>query len=128
MRNVRWMPNPGKQDRKAALETALLEVLGPAAEREQLVVEQYADPMDQVQSGVTREVAGQRLEGRARQAREIRDALERIAAGTYGACEQCEQRIGEKRLDAVPWARLCVACQAQDEAGKMGHPAIPAAA
>jgi DnaK suppressor protein len=121
------MPNPGEPNRKA-LEAALLDVLGPGAEREELVVQQYADPMDQVQSGVTREVAGQRLESRARQARAIREALERIATGTYGVCKRCAERIGEKRLNAVPWALLCVACQAQDEAGKMCSPVLPAAA
>jgi DnaK suppressor protein len=43
--------------------------------------------------------------------REIADALERIEHGTYGVCLECEEPISVKRLDAVPWARYCVACQ-----------------
>jgi DnaK suppressor protein len=43
--------------------------------------------------------------------REIADALERIEHGTYGVCLECEEAISTKRLEAVPWARYCVACQ-----------------
>ncbi len=39
---------------------------------------------------------------------EIDDALDRIAAGTYGTCAACGRPIGEERLHAVPWARLCI--------------------
>ncbi len=43
--------------------------------------------------------------------REIADALHRIQTGAYGTCMECEEPISPKRLDAVPWARYCVACQ-----------------
>jgi DnaK suppressor protein len=43
--------------------------------------------------------------------REISDALHRIDADIYGICMECEEPISGKRLDAVPWARYCVACQ-----------------
>ncbi len=43
--------------------------------------------------------------------REISDALLRHDAGSYGVCAECEEPISTKRLDAVPWARYCVACQ-----------------
>ncbi|HWB82578.1 MAG TPA: TraR/DksA family transcriptional regulator [Bryobacteraceae bacterium] len=43
--------------------------------------------------------------------REISDALHRIELGTYGTCLECEEPISAKRLEAVPWARYCVACQ-----------------
>ena len=41
-------------------------------------------------------------------AQEIRDALERIDNGTYGHCAVCGQPIPEARLDAVPYATLCL--------------------
>ena len=37
-------------------------------------------------------------------------ALLRLAAGTYGRCEQCGLEIGTGRLEAVPSTRLCVTC------------------
>jgi RNA polymerase-binding transcription factor DksA len=39
---------------------------------------------------------------------EIEDALVRIDDGTYGACSTCGRSIGDERLQAVPWARLCI--------------------
>lgn len=51
------------------------------------------------------------LEGAAMaEVAEIRAALDRLAAGTYGICETCEEEIGPKRLAALPHARLCVDC------------------
>lgn len=44
-----------------------------------------------------------------RQIKEIEAALRRIEAGTYGICEVCKEPIPEERLEAVPWARTCVA-------------------
>ena len=41
---------------------------------------------------------------------EVREALERIAAGTYGTCESCEQPISRARLETLPQARLCETC------------------
>jgi DnaK suppressor protein len=39
---------------------------------------------------------------------EIDDALERIDDGTYGLCASCGGPIGLERLEAVPYARLCI--------------------
>jgi DnaK suppressor protein len=39
---------------------------------------------------------------------EIEAALQRIDAGTYGACEVCGKPIGAERLAAISWARLCI--------------------
>ena len=40
--------------------------------------------------------------------RRIDMALERISEGTYGHCEECEEEIGNKRLENQPWAELCI--------------------
>ena len=39
---------------------------------------------------------------------QIRDALARMDAGTYGKCERCGKDIPEARLNAVPYTTLCV--------------------
>lgn len=41
---------------------------------------------------------------------EIEAAIERLAAGTYGVCEQCGQPIATVRLEARPAARTCIEC------------------
>jgi RNA polymerase-binding transcription factor DksA len=42
---------------------------------------------------------------------EIDAALEKIASGKYGICENCGQLIAKARLEALPYARLCIACK-----------------
>ncbi len=41
----------------------------------------------------------------------VEEALDRLKAGDYGVCLECEQPIPAKRLQALPWARYCVDCQ-----------------
>jgi RNA polymerase-binding transcription factor DksA len=48
---------------------------------------------------------------------EIRAALARIEAGTFGRCGGCGKAIPPARLDALPYARYCVACATAVEAG-----------
>jgi DnaK suppressor protein len=47
----------------------------------------------------------------------VDEALDRIKKGTYGVCENCETELQQKRLEAVPWASLCTACQEKQEQG-----------
>ncbi|WP_296707316.1 TraR/DksA C4-type zinc finger protein [Rhodoblastus sp.] len=44
--------------------------------------------------------------------RQIRDALNRIAEGSYGVCAQCGEPIDPKRLKALPTAIKCISCAA----------------
>jgi len=46
---------------------------------------------------------------------EIEAALDRIADHRFGTCESCGHAIAERRLEAMPEARTCVACSAQRE-------------
>lgn len=41
---------------------------------------------------------------------EVRAALARFEAGTFGRCEACGRSIGKRRLTAVPYARHCIGC------------------
>jgi DnaK suppressor protein len=43
--------------------------------------------------------------------KKIDEALERIKAGTFGECEECEEEIELRRLEARPTTTLCVACK-----------------
>jgi DnaK suppressor protein len=56
------------------------------------------------------------LSGREREKlNAINEALEKIEDGTYGICEECEQKINRERLKIMPFAKYCVACQSQIE-------------
>jgi DnaK suppressor protein len=47
----------------------------------------------------------------------IEAALERIEDGHYGECEECGTKIPKTRLNAIPYATMCVKCASQSETG-----------
>lgn len=48
---------------------------------------------------------------------EVEAALKRIEDGTYGTCVVCGKPIGVERLEAVPWATLCIDDKRAQERG-----------
>lgn len=42
--------------------------------------------------------------------KDVGEALEKIAKGSYGACEKCNKEIEVERLQAAPEAKHCIAC------------------
>jgi DnaK suppressor protein len=51
--------------------------------------------------------------------RRIQEALERIAAGGFGECQNCGKKVQPGRLEAVPWARHCIDCQELQDRGEI---------
>jgi len=47
----------------------------------------------------------------------VDEALVRIREGGFGLCVQCQEELQQKRLEAVPWTRYCIACQQKQEQG-----------
>jgi DnaK suppressor protein len=81
--------------------------------REGLAIERTPDALDEVQFAAARELSTRNLERESSVLREVRAALDRISDGSYGVCSHCEEEITLKRLQALPWATLCIACQEQ---------------
>jgi len=48
----------------------------------------------------------------------IDEALNRMAAGRFGVCEECGKEITKKRLSALPWTPLCIECRQKLEASQ----------
>lgn len=107
---------------QAALVAARVERLAEAealkAEADQLALE--AEPGDtqfddESGEGSTTAVDRERDLALSAQARaevnEIDVALDKVDAGTYGSCERCGKPIPKARLEAIPWAALCVTCK-----------------
>ena len=46
---------------------------------------------------------------------QIDAALKPIDDGTYGTCTNCGREIPQERLEAYPWASLCIDCKRQSE-------------
>jgi len=47
----------------------------------------------------------------------VDEALGRIGDRSFGVCASCEEEMDKKRLEAIPWAKHCIACQQKHEQG-----------
>ena len=70
-----------------------------------------SDTLDQASGELERDLFFYLHEREGRAIGEIYRALGRIAEGTFGICEDCEERIPQRRLRANSSATLCVECQ-----------------
>lgn len=55
---------------------------------------------------------------------DVIDALDRIESGTFGACVECGEKINSERLEAVPYATLCVQCKSNLEKVTRNNPFV----
>ena len=45
----------------------------------------------------------------------IEAALRRVDEGTFGVCVSCGKDVGRERLEALPWAAMCITCKTENE-------------
>ena len=76
-----------------------------------LKIQEAADPFDQIQAAMERDVLVGLLNRDAQLREDLRRAFDLMEDGGYGVCEDCEESIAPARLKAIPWARCCVSCQ-----------------
>jgi DnaK suppressor protein len=111
---------------KGRLEEERTRLEGELGEMEREVAES-ADPLDPTRGGVGNHFADDATEMEQQETAlslrrnaerllgQVNHALERVAAGTYGHCERCGKVIPVERLEARPYATLCVEDQAREE-------------
>jgi RNA polymerase-binding transcription factor len=56
---------------------------------------------------------------------QIDEAIQRLDDGTYGVCSECDEKISEARLKALPFATVCRDCQAHREDDQAARNARP---
>jgi len=93
------------------LEAKQAELAQVLRNRDAITIEKSPDALDEVQNAAERELAIRNLDRESNLLRNVRAALHRIDEGMYGVCLHCEEDISPKRLNAVPWAPYCIACQ-----------------
>ena len=105
---------------RKTLETLLAKVLeaGPARiepNRRDATTTGVSDEDAQALSEMMQVLASKRNEGQAALVGQIDRALAKLkdAPEEFGLCADCDEEIAPKRLAVVPWATLCVACQAK---------------
>lgn len=79
------------------------------------VAPKASEDMEQALNSYEHELAISRREGFWSQLRLIDEALRRMEKGIYGSCLECGEEIAPTRLQVVPWARLCLLCQEDEE-------------
>lgn len=78
-------------------------------------VRPVADPMEEVRVAVDREMEFATRSRLVERAHRLAEALDLLAAGEYGVCEECGEAIAAARLEWMPEVRTCVRCQARRE-------------
>src|SRR5882724_12960914 len=106
---------------RTALAAKQTELAPRLRNRDGIAIEKTPDALDEVQLATERELATRNLERGSTLLRNVRAALDRIDEGTYGICLHCDEEIGAKRLNALPWTPLCIECQKQaDRSRELG--------
>ncbi|MEM6654558.1 MAG: TraR/DksA family transcriptional regulator [Planctomycetota bacterium] len=77
------------------------------------------DVVDAALDAAQDEISSQLAEVESRELGNIERALQRIQDGTYGKCEVCGGRIPMARLNALPYATMCIECQQAAEDGRL---------
>jgi DnaK suppressor protein len=98
--------------RRDALRTALA---GDLSLLKELRAQSSGDVVDAALDSAQDEISSQLAEVESRELSSIENALERMRTGHYGACESCSVAIPMARLNALPYATLCIDCQREAE-------------
>jgi DnaK suppressor protein len=106
--------------RRDALRSALA---GDLSLLKELRSESPGDVIDAAYDSAQDEISSQLAEVESRELANIENALERMRSGQYGQCEVCGGRIPMARLDALPYATMCIECQREME--RSGSGAVP---
>ncbi|QDT69528.1 General stress protein 16O [Planctomycetes bacterium MalM25] len=78
-----------------------------------------SDVVDAALDAAQDEISSQLAEVESRELGSIEKALEKIRSGSYGDCEICNKRIPMARLNALPYATMCIECQQASEDGTL---------
>jgi RNA polymerase-binding protein DksA len=117
-----------KQFYENQLRSKMAEMMADQRDQGALKIEAAADPFDQIQASVERDLLVGLLNRDAQLRDDLRRAFEMLRDGSFGTCEDCGEMIAAARLRAIPWARRCVSCQeVQDREAKLAH-SVPEAA
>jgi DnaK suppressor protein len=109
------------RQREKELEQALASTVAQAMASN---VEDAQDIADQAVAGYQKEMLFSQGTVRNAQLRLVRQALGRLADGSYGDCMRCLQAIGPKRIEALPWTPYCIDCQERIEKGEIESSAV----
>jgi DnaK suppressor protein len=121
---------PLTSDQLAKAREILLEKRAALANQVELLVKEAADSTEATENSKSpinsaenasdvfdQDFAFMSMESEEELLRKVDRALVRVREKTYGECEECAQLINPDRLEALPWATMCIKCQELEERG-----------
>ena len=84
---------------------------------ESIAIERSSDMLEEADYKAARELAIAGLNRESAVRSSVASALLRIQDGSFGICVHCGGEIGRRRLEALPWAPLCIMCQQAADVG-----------
>jgi DnaK suppressor protein len=108
----------------------LVEITNQRQGRDRIAIETSPDEVEECLLAAERDIALMDLGRMSSTRRQIQAALKRVRDESFGICTRCEREIGQRRLQVIPWAALCVRCQEalEREDGSDGDQFLPLAA
>ena len=79
------------------------------------------DAADQASLAVEKEILFELSDNERATLDQVEASLRKIDKRTYGLCESCQKPIAKMRLNALPFARYCIACQSSSEDAPLGE-------
>ncbi len=107
-----------KQRLLAKRKELITEVRGSNVGSLEISTDGIQDIADQASSAYTKEFLLSIGDAERRMLKQVDEALHKIRQDTYGLCESCGELISERRLEALPFAKLCITCQEEEERAK----------
>jgi DnaK suppressor protein len=96
----------------------LIEHLVKTIENSEYEIDVAGDEVDEIQGKSIINVQEKLSRNNIIKLRKLERAVMAIDEGMYGICEECDEPIGIKRLEAIPGVVLCVSCAERAEMNK----------
>ena len=117
-----------KQQIEKWLADKLAELTGKTDRRSELKAERLNDPDEETRLRQDLDLTVSVINTDWETAKAVEQAIHLLQTGEYGICRECEEPINPKRLEAIPWAALCVSCKASQDSDPDLSPRFPRAA
>lgn len=88
------------------------------------LVQRPADAEDYATADVLMDLNLAEIDRDVKELRAVEHALTRLKRGDYGVCQSCGRQIDPARLDALPYAVLCIDCQTRAERNRQQTPSL----
>jgi DnaK suppressor protein len=88
------------------------------------LVQGAGDPEDDATANLLIDLNLKEIDRDVEELRQVQSAIARLRRGEYGRCQRCGNDIAPARLEALPYAALCLPCQEREERVRTSTPSL----